>query len=281
MSMELLFYLPEDQDPIGIEALDDVIRGQSTCRMLAGDAGYRPFEWRDPATGAYCAGDIGHPPLDTDPSGEARSYPDWRPLALSLSLPLAVPHWYCVEALDLVANLLAALPGSAVLDCENTVRADDSEGPGPLNRMALLASWEQQHLCQTATRTDLHRLARHSSLALWRYRRERTAAMAAHPDHHWPQTWVMAHGPSACTACLWPSDAQRVALPPVDCIIIERGPHSGVLSRDELLALSDDHTPLPAACQSLMATTISQQLDAVDLEPTASYQMLADGDWSD
>ncbi len=281
MSMHLLFYLPDTQDPVGIEALEDLVRGLPGCRMLAGCAGYRPFEWQDTATGAACAGDLGQPPLEADAADQARSYPGWQTLPLSLALPLAAPHWYCVEALDLVAALLAALPGSAVLDCENTVRADDSEGPGPLDRLALLASWEAQHQCQTASRSDLRRLERHASLALWRYRREQAAAQAAHPDHHWPQTWVMAHGQEACTACLWPATADLVALPPVERVIIDQGPQRGVLSREDLLALAANRQELPAASRSVDAAVIAPHMNAVDLEPTASYQMLADGDWSD
>ncbi|MFW5752498.1 MAG: hypothetical protein ACOCYV_00460 [Planctomycetota bacterium] len=284
MNLDLLFYEPETvEPPTSSSQVEDALSAEVGMVFGRRQGAYLPFAWCDPASRARCTGDIGNPPLEEDTINPPTAYPGWRAVPLALHLPLATPHWHCVEALGLVARLLDRLPGLQVLNTEDTIGANDEPGPGPLDRTGVLATWEQLHYAQTADRSDLHRLDRAASLALWRYRRERHAASERHPELHWPEATVLLHADRARTAALWADPAADFALPPVELLVVRRDAETGLLPADELCAAASGGTPLElSAAIAIHSSPAVRALHAGSrLLNATRVRMLADGDWSD
>lgn len=285
MTQTLLFYEREDDPPTPFDAIEEALAAEGCELGGAPGAAYRPFHRLDPETGVACAGDLGPPPIEEDHLHPPRTYPGFRSVELALHIPLAVPHWHCVEIGAFVERLVDRLPRLLVLDTERTRRGEDGEeGPGPLDRVALLASWEQLHVAHTAGRSDCWRMERHRSIALWRYRRERADGRRAHPDHAWPAALALLDGESARSACLWLDPAQPLALPPVELLVVRRGEHgAGVLPADELLVAARGGRPLGiGGAVAIEPTATVRDLHArAQLMPSERFRSLGDQEWCD
>jgi hypothetical protein len=249
---------------------------------LAGNDTYLSGRWHDTETGATCQIDIGHPPIEQDHMHPPRAYDGWREVGLSVNIPLAGPHWLCVEALQWIENLLRRLPTLRTLDTEDT-RQDQGDGPGGWSRPRALANWEKLHHVQHEGRTDLWRMARLSSVCLWRYRRERAMGRSAITDLTWPDALVLLDQDARCarSAVLWRDPTLPMALPPVELVVIPRGNASGVIEAGLLSALGGD--PLPfAQAQRLLPNEKTTHLYAqTPLIPATRFKALGDFDWSD
>ena len=196
MTLRLLAFERADEAPTPLDDIVNAFSDEVGCSIDGHDgASYRPWRWRDPATGAQCFGDIGLPPLEADPMSRERDYPGWRPISLEIQIPIGIAHWHCVESSRLIERVLARLPGAAILNCEDT-----GDGPGPIDRVAILASWEQLHTAHIAGRSDCWRMDRHESLAVWRYRAECTKGRETHPELLWPGALALLDDTRACSA---------------------------------------------------------------------------------
>jgi hypothetical protein len=252
---------------------------------LAGEAraAYRSGRWRDPATGASCTIDLGAPPIEEDALHPPRAYDGWRALDFTIGIPLAGPHWLCVEALQFIEGLIAQLPQLHVLDSEDSERGV-GVGPGVWNRPRLLASWERQHAAQQSGRTDAWRMNRLSSVCLWRYRRERALGRSAHAELHWPEAFALLdrEGRAVRSAAFWNDEGRSWALPPVEMLIISQGGRSGVLVAADLAAVAGAE-PLPMASAALVTPSpvVSGVFRSGVLLPTLRFAALGDLDWSD
>lgn len=210
------FYLPEGHVSLEADLLAERILALPGTALEPGD-GYRPGTWSAAATGARAVLDVGDPPIEEDLQHPPRVYAGWLALPLAVQVPLVGPHWQAVEAFQFIEGILAALPRAArALDCEDTKEGPDAEhGPFAWSRPRALASWERLHEVQVGSRTDLARMHRGDSLRLWRWRRERADAQAAHPGLLWPEARVLkdrATGSAQPTA-VWTDPARPVALP--------------------------------------------------------------------
>ena len=280
--LSILFYEHEAEQPTSLTALEDALARIPglTWSAPAGSA-YRPGQWRDPATGARAAWDLGIPPLLQEDAGAddpPRSYSGWRAVPLALSVPLAGPHWQAVTALAQVDRLLQAAPHLMPLDSEDTVEGENAEpGPFPWDRPRAIASWEKQR-ADRSVGLALPRLGRAASVALWRYRVERAAGRAAFPEHHWPEGLALhdlATG-EVRTACLWGDPGEPLALPPVDVVVV-RG---GAVPADELRLLAGDNAPGGARLITPSAAVGAFHAGAKPL-PASRFRGLGDEDWVD
>jgi hypothetical protein len=252
---------------------------------LAGEsrAPYRAGRWRDLATGASCTIDLGTPPIEEDTLHPPRAYDGWTAVAFTIGIPLAGPHWLCVEALQFTEGLLAQLPQLQVLDSEDSERGV-GVGPGVWNRPRLLASWERQHAVQQSGRSELWRMNRLSSVCLWRYRRERALGLSARPQLHWPEAFALLdrEGPAVRSAAFWNDDGRAWALPPVEMLIINQGGRSGVLVAADLAAVAGaEALPMASAALVTPSPVVSGVFRSGTLLPTTRFRALGDLDWSD
>ena len=184
--------------------------------------------------------------------------------------------------MQFVEAILARLPDVRALDTED-IRQEHNEGPGPWSRPRLLASWERHHQQHQMGRTDQRRMARLASVCLWRYRRERTNAMARFPDLVWPEALVLLdqeHG-TPRTAALWQYPDRPFALPPVELLVIQRGGTAGVLLAEQLAALGAEALPLAQAARIVVSDRARALAAEALLLPTTRFCTLADHDWSD
>jgi hypothetical protein len=210
------FYLPEGHIAPDAADLADLVLAVPGVTLEGGDD-YRPGAWREVATGARAVLDVGEPPIESDHMHPPRQYLGWSALPLVVQLPLVGPHWQAVEGFQFIEAILARLAkATRVLDCEDIQETPEAE-PGPFawSRPRVLASWERQHAVQVETRTDLARMHRGDSLRLWRWRRERAAASAAHPTLLWPEARVL-RDRAALTAfptAVWSDPGRSAALP--------------------------------------------------------------------
>ena len=197
-----------------------------------------PFTWTDPATGASCQGDLGDPPLISDqpsPStkhDEEKTYEGYVRLPLSLHIPVPVPHWHVMEVANLVDQLTQQLPNLLILNTEFTgehteddMGGSDTSAPGQLDRAVLLTTWEDLSYSQRSPSSQPRQLDRHSSLALWRYRREAYAAQSSDSNDqglHWPTMNVLQGPRHAVSLATWPAEVSDsdVVLPPADLILV-------------------------------------------------------------
>lgn len=279
--VSLLFYEPVQDGPaLGFVDLAEALDQPGV--ELRGDEIHRSGRWRDPETGATCQIDLGRPPIEEDHLHPPRAYDGWREVGLCVNIPLAGPHWLCVEALQWVEGLLARVPSLRALDTEDT-RQDHGEGPGTWSRPRALANWERLHQVQQEGRTDLWRMARLPSVCLWRYRRERAKGRAAITDLQWPDALVLLDQQDrrARSAVLWRDPTQPMALPPVELVVIPRGDATGVLLAEQVSALGGAPVAF-AQAQRLEPTAATAGLFAnATLMPANRFKALGDHDWSD
>lgn len=279
-----LFYERDDEVPTHRDDLDATLESLGVEFDVGPGAEYRPGRWLDPHTGAQLVIDRGEAPLEHDQLHPPTAYAGWRPLGLTVHLPLIAPHWQAVEGLRWLERALAALPQIAVLDCEDN-RRDDESGPGPFpfERLRALASWERQHVAHTAGRSDVPRLERRASLALWRYRQERAAGRLAHPDVHWPEALVLSEGATAISVALWADPQRALALPPVSFVVLPRAGGSGLLPIDEVLTVANDGEALGHGLARAIQPTaaLSDLHQRAHLVAASRFAACADGEWSD
>lgn len=284
MSQAILFYEPDDQPTTVFEDLVQAV-ADIPGSELAGRSEdvYRPFRWRDPATGVSCDGDLGPLPVEADELHPARAYPGWRAIDLQLRIPTAVPHWWCIEAARMIERLLKLLPGVAMLDSEDTGDPDDpAGGPGPIDRQRLLASWEQLHLAQVERRSDCPRMARRSSIAVWRYRRERAAGISEQSDLRWPEALVLCRDGVAHSATIWPAVEDAWAMPPVELLVLPDDQPPRLVPAEALRQrITADDLGYGGACRVPAIEDCSELLDQIPGLSLADYQAAADGEWQD
>jgi hypothetical protein len=245
--LTLLFFEPDDPE-VGARRTPECAEACAEAGIaLTGSGDYRHAHWRDQATGAWAEVDVGWPEMDEGVTASEKSYTGWRRLPLQVEIPLTVPHWYAVEAATMVDRLLQALPGAVVLDTEDPgpEEGEAGAGPGPLDRLRLLASWELQHLQQTAGLDDLPRASRAASVAAWRYRRERANGQRGIADCEWPELLVLAEGQNALTAIIWADPTEPLALPPVQLVVVTRPGASACMPVDELITAVGTPGELP------------------------------------
>ncbi len=277
----LLYFQPEDERRLGLDEVAAALTSLPGMRLAGGDGdAYRPGEWRDAATGARFTCDLGEPPLEDDPVHPPTAYAGWRPLGLAVHLPLAGPHWQAVEALRALEALAAALPGCLALDTEDTIAAE-GEAPGPFawSRPRLLVSWERQRDQRLAGLAGVPRMDRGDSVLMWRYRRERAAAAAAHPARAWGGMFALLDRETgaARSAMLVDDPARPLALAPVDLIALGR--ERGVVECSALPGLSG--AAGIAAARLPAPEAFAQALAAAPRLPIARFNALDDLDWRD
>ncbi|MDA3961100.1 MAG: hypothetical protein PF961_09940 [Planctomycetota bacterium] len=283
MSLELLFYEPEGDAPTQFDDIATVLAAELGCE-LPDHGDYRPWRWRDPRTGSVCQGDLGTAPLEQDQTHDDKGYAGWRRVPLNLQIPLGVAHWQCVECGNLCDRLLKALPGTAVLNVEDGGDGDEDMAPGPLDRIRLLATWEQLHIAQCAGRDDVWRMDRRSSLALWRYRREIEQGRGEQADLTWPGALALLDGSTARSATFWADPSADLALPPVELLVIRRpNGDTGVLPADDLIAAAKGGTTLGSGAATRIASSeATRSLFAeANLLPAERFRALDDQEWSD
>ncbi|MBA3708917.1 MAG: hypothetical protein H0W83_08890 [Planctomycetes bacterium] len=283
----LLFFQPAGSPAIALEDLTD---GLAAIPGLALDgrtgAAYRPGTWSDAATGARCILDLGTPPLEEDSMHPPRSYAGWMPVPLVVSIPLAGPHWFCVEALRVAEAVMTRFPEVSALDTEDII-ADESAEPGPFawDRLRAIASWERQRAARCDALGNVPRMHRRSSVAMWRYRRERRLGRERHPGSLWPDAMVLSDvsDRSALSAAFFRDSTKPIAIPPVDLLIVARGGEPGGRPAAEVRAAAGGGIPAGFAQASLVQP--SAGLDAYLAQasplPTSAFSALGDEDWTD
>jgi hypothetical protein len=241
---QFLFLQPDGHAAPGLEALAARLRSipgmaleETAC------TGFRLGRWRDAATGASCTVDLGDPGIEEDALHPPRRYAGWSTLPLSVHIPLAGPHWFCVEALRVVEAVLASDPGWRAIDDEN-VAIDELNAavPAPWDRLGALASWERLRETQDLTRLPVPRMHRGASISCWRYCRERARGAALHPAYRWPERIqaLQVGALEACSACLWVEPGEPLALPPVQLVVLP-GADPRVVSSEALAAALQSH----------------------------------------
>lgn len=246
-----------------------------------GDA-YRQGEWRDEATGARFVCDVGEPPLEEDPMHPPTAYDGWRPIGLTVHLPLAGPHWQAVEVLRALEQVNPLLPGCLALDTEDTI-ANDGEAPGPFawNRPRLLVSWERQRDQRVEGLATMPRMDRGDSVLMWRYRRERALAAAAHPGRTWAGIFALLDRETgaARSAVVCADPRVAMALPPVDLIAVAGGDAPGVIESEHLAGLAG--AAGIAAARLPDAPAMVRALANAPRLAIARFAALDDADWRD
>ena len=286
MALVILFYQRADDIPVQLDELSDAIAAQDDITWLreTGDD-YRPFTWQHPATGTRIEGDLGIIPLEEDEEHPAKDYDGWREVPLSLHIPYLVPHWQCIDTLDFIASIMKRLPQLAVLNTEDTARGPDSdeEGPGPILRQHLGATWEGGRSVHVEAQGHIPHMERLSSLRLWRYRQEQVTGAQNYREIFWPQALVLLDGERACSAAIWPQEHKDFALPPVEYIVVQRGDEAGVIPADELVTAARRGEALPYG----EATLIHQNEQTMSLFhgskllPVDRFKALGNDDWVD
>ena len=283
MALTVLFYQPEAEPDLPRDEIEAALGAELGLELGHEQVpGYQPWRWRDPRTGAICDGDLGQPPLEEDTLHPETSYDGWRAVGLAVHIPVPVAHWHCVEAANLIQRLMDRLPGCVVLDTEDT-GAEEARGPGDLDRVRLLASWEQLHAAQTAGRRNCWRMDRHASLAVWRYRREQAQGRAAHPELTWPGALAVLDGDLPRSATFWVSPEQDLALPPVELVVVHRGDETGVITANQLRAAVSGGTTLEYGAATRIAATpaVRELFASTELTPVERYRALDDQEWTD
>lgn len=287
--MLTLLFFEEDQGPP--TAYDDLEHEVASLPDVALDgargAEYRPGRWRDAATGASFLIDLGTVPIEPDTLHPPTSYPGWRSIPLAVHIPLATPHWHCVEALKTIEALLKRLPQLRAMDSEDN-RLDEQSEPGPFewDRLRVLANWERLHQTQCASQQGLFRMDRVASVALWRYRSERPRGAQKHPDLVWPEALVLldSSGDSrARSAAAWLDPTRALALPPVEFLVIQRNGEAGAVPSDELLTAAGGGVAidLGQATRIEAGTRVQDFFHRAKLLPVGRFKFLGDSEWAD
>jgi hypothetical protein len=202
-----------------------------------------------------------------------------------VQIPLAGPHWFCVEALRVVEALLAAFPEWRALDVEDVVEDEASRpGPFPWDRPRVIASWEKLRAIQLESLGTVPRMHRRASIALWRYRRERAQGRARHPGHAWPDGAALLETASgaARSAALWLDPTKPFALPPVELLVLRTGGEPRVVSADQAATLCGAGEPDPTGTRLVEpGAAVDRFIAEAQARPASEYRALGDEDWAD
>jgi hypothetical protein len=280
----LLFYQAIHEEP---ELTSDHLADYLTQRAgveLSGAAGahYRTGRWSSSDTGACCDIDVGISPVEEDHLHPPKSYDGWRNLNITLHVPLAGPHWLCVEALQWIEQILAEFPQIRTLDTEDT-RDGELDGPTRWNRPRILASWERLHQAQLQGRTDHVRMNRLTSVCLWRYRRERARGRATYADLWWPDALAILDTHHRCvrSAVILPQPLRAMALPPVELIIVPTEREPIIVEAATLSAVAGAALSCAQAQRLEPSPAIDECLRTGEHYPRERFKALGDHDWSD
>ncbi len=274
-----LFYTPATQDAYTTTHIADVL---SDCQGFewesAWQGDYRSGLWTDAATGATCFVDVGKIPFAHDDAHAEKQYEHWKQNTLVVKIPLSSPHWHGVESLRFIQSLLDQLSGIACLDTEDTGDDEDEAGPGPLDRMRCLASWERLHVSQTNSRDDCYRMSRVSSVALWRYRRA-----TAELDCDWPQALVLLDKDVARSAVVWDEPEEYIIVPPVELAVLKTATNTKVIDVGELISRADhvNNLDCAGAVKIPMSDQFNEIIDACVKMDLGRFKFLTDSEWSD
>lgn len=254
---------------------------------------YSSGYWQDADTRAYVDIDSGPLPLHStgpatthhdDPNAQPKDYPGWTTQEVSFQIPLNGPHWFVVDIAQWLEGVLAELPGTGLLINEDTgLEGEPGYGPGAVDRLRILRCWEYCHMEQCASLAT-PMMARNSSLALWRYRREYAANAARHANYSWPQALVLARQEQAYPVTVWQDCERRWALPPVEYVVIQRGEETGLLPSDEILTAAGEHAQIlaSAAAHAISPCPALQTLfNQARLMSPENFRHCHDHDWSD
>jgi hypothetical protein len=284
--LTLLLFRPEGSPPIDSAEVAERLAAVSGVELTgrASDA-YRPGGWRDADTGARCLIDLGEPPLETDSLHPPRAYADWAAAGVSVQIPLAGPHWFCVEALRVVEALLDAFPDWRALDTEDIIESEGAApGPFPWDRPRVISDWERLRGIQLETLGGIPRMARRASVALWRYRRERARGRDRHAGYAWPEGSALLDRSTqtARSAALWLDPTKPLALPPVELLVVRSGESARVVSADQAATLAGGR-PAAVAGASLIepGAAVERFLAEAAAQPATGYAALGDEDWAD
>jgi hypothetical protein len=280
----LHFYEALDDGPRFDRAeIEDYLSALNTVE-LSGARGepYRSGRWRDLETGANCDLDIGTLPIEEDHLHPPTAYDGWRDIGLTIHVPLAGPHWLCVETLQWVERLLQEFPQLKALDTEDT-KQDHGDGPGMWHRPRVLASWEKLHQVQNQNRTDLWRMGRLASVCLWRYRRERAKGRATHPELLWPDALVVLDQVEHCarSAVLLPNPLVPMALPPVELVVTGTDRSAMVLPAEVLSSVGGEALALGQSQRLIPQEALTLAMTKANTLPVNRFRALGDYDWSD
>ncbi len=280
----LQFYEAIDGGPELDRSDIDMYVESLTGAQLTGAVGdpYRSGQWHDVHTGARCDIDLGDIPVEADHVHPPKSYEGWRSVGLTIHVPLAGPHWLCVEVLQWVEKLLQHFQQLRVLDTEDT-QQDGADGPGTWHRPRVLASWEKLHQAQLQGRTDLCRMGRLASVCLWRYRRERAQGRSTHPELIWPDALVVLDQTDNCarSAMLLPTPLAPMALPPVELIVITTANGTSVIPAEIVSACGGDPLSLGQSQLVTPSDKLATVIAAAKTLPIDRFKALGDHDWSD
>ncbi|TVR11271.1 MAG: hypothetical protein EA401_11270 [Planctomycetota bacterium] len=290
--LSLHLYHRSDGPSPSSQYLHQVLR-QHGAQLQESDTFYHSGFWRDEATRAYVDIDSGPLPLRSitpasthhdDANAQPKDYPGWTPREVSFHIPLNGPHWLVVEIARWLEAVLQDLPDCGILINEDTgLEGEPGYGPGPVERLRLLRCWEFCHMEQCASlATPL--MARSSSLALWRYRRELPHGQNHYPHLHWPQALVLSRNTQAHAVAVWQDPTLAWALPPVEYIVVQRAHETGLIPSDEILtAAADQAQALSAGAAHAIApcASIKKLFSQASLMPPQPFVHCHDHDWSD
>jgi hypothetical protein len=283
--LTILLFRPDTARPTGLDEIAEHLAAVPGVELsgVAEDR-YRPGGWRDAATGARCLIDLGDAPLEEDTLHPPRAYAGWLPAGVSVQVPLAGPHWFCVEALRLVEALLADFPDWRALDVEDVVEGDGAR-PGPFawDRPRAIANWERQRANQLETLGNVPRMHRRASIAHWRYRRERARGRERHPGHAWPDGAALLELASgtARSAALWLDPTKPFALPPVELLVLRAG-QPRVVSADQAATLCGGGEADPSGTRLVEpGPAVERFIAEAEAQPATAYRALGDEDWAD
>ncbi len=281
--LTLLFFRPEHDIEPSVAEIAAAASEIPGVALEPGD-GYRPGRWRDPETRATCVIDIGEPPIERDSMHPPRAYAGWRQLPVTVLVPIAGPHWRCVEAMRPVEALLAAFPTWCALDTEDIQEDPDAPvGPAPWSRPRVIASWERLREARIE-HLGTARMPRRASVAMWRYLRERPRGRERHPGHAWPDAVALldvATG-AARSAAAWTDVSKPLAVPPVDVLAVVAGSHRGVTSADQLATMCGAADAGIALARLVGPNDdVARFLSEYPLSPIEGFKALDDEDWAD
>lgn len=283
--LTLLLFRPEGGDVPTPDEIADAITAIPGVD-LSGDSAssYRAGGWRDSDTGAGCLIDVGDPPLEHDHIHPPRAYAGWLPAGVSVQVPLVGPHWFCVEAMRVPEAILAAFPEWRALDTEDITHDAESEaGPFDWDRTRVITSWERQRAVQITGVAGLARMSRTSSVALWRYRRERRLGRETHRGHAWPDGSVLrdrATG-AARSAALWLDPKRPFAAPPVELIVLKRADGAVVVPGEAVAAIPGTLAEMAGARLIDPSRAVDAIWNGTGVLPASGFVGLGDEDWVD
>jgi len=281
MALELICYRSDASAPIDSGCLAETLDSIDGVELGASSTdGYRPWRWCHPETGAVCDGDLGPSPLEADQLHPPKRYDGFVELDLRIQMPLAVPHWFCIDICELVRVLETRIPGFLLLDSEDTMTGE-VEGPAPLDSERLQNNWISLNEQQMRGLDELPRMDRDRSSDLWHYRRALPSMRRQYPALHWPAVLVLQEQRHARSVCIWTDPEQPWALPPVELVVIHRGDGDSLLWRPEALLDLVPGRRLGLATALEDRNALRTAFSSPGGDPPSQLRLLADGDWAD